>query len=664
MKRWFAILIFILSVLCGHTQNITVQRFFMDERDLTANTTGTLELDQNGQKCALVKIETTQTGFSFDVGSLGVVKTKQMVGEIWLYVPEGVKRITISHQQFGVLRDYDLGLTLKRAKTYIMRLSTNGTQNALSPVRTSQYVVFQLTPPNAIVELDGELLQSEGGTASKLVRFGTYNYRVNAANYLPEVGKVTIDDPNNKKIVEISLKPNLSQVTLTVDGDAEIWVNGEKKGIGSWTGTLGAGTYEFETRRAHHRSAIETRDILSGSTSQTIRLKAPTPIYGEADINSSPAMADIYIDGEKVGQTPQILSRLYVGEHNLQLSKEGYSDYIDIISIQEGKTFQLSPTLEPISSQISISSNNPKATLYIDDKDYGRASGKKNIASGIHTVRLTAEGWEDYTGTINVTDKQNRFHFSMKESKPKELSQTTLKGIVFDLTEKKNKEIKIGKVAFNMIYIEGGTFLMGSEDEEMPGWEKPVHSVTLSSYYLGETEVTQELWNSIMKKENNPSELKGDKQPVNNCSWDECQEFISKLNQRTGLNFRLPTEAEWEYAACGGEKSNGYIYSGSSILRDMAWFEQNTTKQHEVKTKSPNELGLYDMSGNVCEWCNDRYGTYSSAPQENPKGADVGEERVIRGGSWAHEAIYCRNKSRLSGLPTDKIPIIGLRLAL
>ena len=96
----------------------------------------------------------------------------------------------------------------------------------------------------------------------------------------------------------------------------------------------------------------------------------------------------------------------------------------------------------------------------------------------------------------------------------------------------------------------------------------------------------------------------------------------------------------------------------------MAWFEQNTTKQHEVKTKSPNELGLYDMSGNVCEWCNDRYGTYSSAPQENPKGADIGEERVIRGGSWAHEAIYCRNKSRLSGLPTDKMPIIGLRLAL
>ena len=146
-------------------------------------------------------------------------------------------------------------------------------------------------------------------------------------------------------------------------------------------------------------------------------------------------------------------------------------------------------------------------------------------------------------------------------------------------------------------------------DSEAYGDESPVHSVTLSSYYMGETEVTQALWKAVMG--NNPSRFKGDNLPVENVSWNDCQEFIRKLKQKTGKNFRLPTEAEWEYAARGGKKSNGYKYSGSNNIGSVAWYDDNSSNQiHAVKGKRLNELGLYDMSGNVWEWCSDWYGQY------------------------------------------------------
>ena len=164
----------------------------------------------------------------------------------------------------------------------------------------------------------------------------------------------------------------------------------------------------------------------------------------------------------------------------------------------------------------------------------------------------------------------------------------------------KNKTFTVNGVSFNLVYVAGGTFQMGSNVGDYD--EKPVHSVTLSDYYIGQTEVTQELWQAVMGS--NPSDFKGAKNPVNNVSWNDCQEFIIKLNRLTGGRFRLPTEAEWEYAARGGNKSRGYIFSGSDYLGSVAWYEDNSGDEvHPIGSKSANELGLYDMSGNVFEWC-------------------------------------------------------------
>ena len=220
------------------------------------------------------------------------------------------------------------------------------------------------------------------------------------------------------------------------------------------------------------------------------------------------------------------------------------------------------------------------------------------------------------------------------------------------------KVYTVNGVSFKMIAVKGGTFQMGSDD----GYNA-VHQVTLSDYYIGETEVTQELWNAVMGS--NPSHFTGNMQlPVEMVSWNDCQTFISRLNQLTGVTFRLPTEAQWEYAARGGNKSKGSIYSGSNEIDEVAWYWDNSSfTTHPVKTKAPNELGIYDMSGNVWEWCSDWYGDYSSAAQTDPTGPATGSSHVSRGGSWDYDASYCRVANRISLAPTFSYNFLGLRLA-
>ena len=226
-----------------------------------------------------------------------------------------------------------------------------------------------------------------------------------------------------------------------------------------------------------------------------------------------------------------------------------------------------------------------------------------------------------------------------------------------------NEIITVNGVSFKMIRVEGGTFQMGSNDGNDD--EKPVHEVTVSSFLIGETEVTQELWEAVMGS--NPSSFKGTNRPVEMVSWDDCKTFISKLNSLTGKTFRLPTEAEWEYAARGGNKSKSYTYSGSNTIVDVAWYYGNSgDTTYDVAMKSPNELGIYDMSGNVYEWCQDWYDSsyYYTSPANNPTGPSSGSDRVARGGAWCKTISSCRVTNRMPVPATYVDDCIGLRLAL
>ena len=234
----------------------------------------------------------------------------------------------------------------------------------------------------------------------------------------------------------------------------------------------------------------------------------------------------------------------------------------------------------------------------------------------------------------------------------------------------------VNGVMFKMVKVDGGTFTMGATPEQgtsAPDSEKPAHQVTLSAFSIGQTEVTQALWLAVMGS--NPSHYSGDSnRPVECISWNDCQTFIAKLNQMTGLQFRLPTEAEWEFAARGGNMSQGYIYAGSNNVDDVAWYKGNIPSQtsgtegygtQPIAQKQPNELGLYDMSGNVWEWCQDWYGNYTSDAQTNPTGPATGSTRVVRGGSWYNSyATNCRIPRRNGCQTTDADTYLGLRLAL
>lgn len=300
---------------------------------------------------------------------------------------------------------------------------------------------------------------------------------------------------------------------------------------------------------------------------------------------------------------------------------------------------------------VTFSCNVPSALLSIDGVPNGTASGTRFLKTGNHSVKVTADNYVDYTGTFAVNSSSRSVSVNLQEV-PVRFSDgvLTIKG-----------------VSYEMVWVEGGTFRMGATSEQgkdASSDEKPVHNVTLSGFYIGKTEVTQALWKMVM--DSNPSEFRGDNLPVENVSWDDCQEFIWKLRHLTGQNFRFPTEAEWEFACRGGNNSRGYKYSGSNYIDNVAWYNGNSGfKTHPVATKSPNELGIYDMSGNVWEWCSDWYHyKYSRGAQTNPEGPSKGWDRVCRGGSWYSDInasrLSCRHQDRT--YKTDKR--LGLRLAL
>ncbi len=258
--------------------------------------------------------------------------------------------------------------------------------------------------------------------------------------------------------------------------------------------------------------------------------------------------------------------------------------------------------------------------------------------------------WNNYEYSCEVSTRSRAYHGS---SSPR-------KGFRLALGE---ETFSVKGVTFKMVHVDGGTFIMGDSDDVLAD-AIPAHAVTLSDFCIGQTEVTQELWEAVM--DNNPSRITGNKKrPVESVSWSECQTFISKLNEITGKSFRFPTEAEWEFAASGGNKSTNCLYSGSNIINDVAWYSNNSHgTTHPVKQLSPNELGLYDMSGNVAEFCLDWYYRYSNQEQTNPIGPPSGNKRVCRGGDRQDWPADCRIIQRDEMDPLYNSPYVGLRLAM
>lgn len=250
------------------------------------------------------------------------------------------------------------------------------------------------------------------------------------------------------------------------------------------------------------------------------------------------------------------------------------------------------------------------------------------------------------------------------------------KGSTLVTVAKVYETISVGDCSFNMVLVEGGTFTMGATEDQgddTDSDEIPTHLVTLSDYYIGETEVTQKLWTVVMGE--GPIPYDGDQHPMKNLSYDDCILFIQKLNEMTGRHFHLPTEAQWEFAARGGNLSEHYMFAGSNDIDKVGWYADNSWNQgkkspdfgnHPVGSKKPNELGIYDMSGNVWEWCHDYYSKYTPEHQKDPSGLDNSSAsfRVNRGGSWDYIATSSRVSNRRNRTPDFRNFNLGMRLAL
>ncbi|MBQ0023423.1 MAG: SUMF1/EgtB/PvdO family nonheme iron enzyme [Prevotellaceae bacterium] len=341
--------------------------------------------------------------------------------------------------------------------------------------------------------------------------------------------------------------------------------------------------------------------------------------------------------------------------------KEGYRDVQKSVTLSEQQKLTVSlDALTPIQGNLSVSYRPIGADIYLDGKKSATTPYVFNgLLVGSHTIEIRKNGYASETKTVTVSEGQTAsLQGSLKEIASATTAQTANQNS--SSLSGNGQTFTVNGVSFTMIPVEGGTFIMG---ETATGWNA-YHSVTLSNYMIGETEVTQAFWRAVMGK--NPSKYKGNNRPVERVNWNDCQKFIDKLNSLTGKRFRLPTEAEWEYASKGGNNGCGNWYSGSNTIGEVAWYFGNSdgSGTHDVKTKSPNELGIYDMSGNVMEWCSDWYSSYSSSSQSNPTGVDSGTYRVCRGGGFLSSDDYCSSSKRQFILPDSRIFYHGLRLAL
>ena len=339
---------------------------------------------------------------------------------------------------------------------------------------------------------------------------------------------------------------------------------------------------------------------------------AAAPQSGTLGVSSSPTGAAVKVDGKYRGSTPLTIEGLAPGRYEVVVSAEGYESHTWTMQVKAGKTTSCHADLkkvataaaQPAPSALNVASVNPSV--------HSPASQSASTSAGVrmegNTLVFTSDGAEH---------------------------------------------------RYRMVYVGGGSYTMGCTSEQgddCKDWEKPAHSVSVGSFYMGQTEVTQALWKAVMGS--NPSHREGNNLPVEKVSWNDCQEFIRKLNSLTGRSFRLPTEEEWEYAARGGGSSRGHKYSGSNNLGSVAWYDDNSgSRTHPVGQKHANELGLYDMSGNVWEWC-------SSGWSDDYSSARSGSIRVVRGGGWSFSARRCRVSCRDNRALDHRLDYDGLRLVL
>ncbi len=461
---------------------------------------------------------------------------------------------------------------------------------------------------------------------------GEYTIKLTNQWYQTQTKKVSIIDERTVT-VNFIMKSLFAELTIKATAEATIYINGSRVSLTSWTGRVLEGTCKVKVEKVGYATQEFQLAIIAGKNQTLdIKLKAES---GDLEVLSEPQGAVVTIDGTIYGLTPIKIPSLPEKKYIVNIAKKGYTTIIKSVDVVGRKTTKVDVKLTS-GKQVAVTSEPSGAQIFIGDSLYGNTPKSIWLEYGEYLFKLT-KGNKVIVEKVSISFSSSAAHSFILKDTNDPMDQF-------------------------MVFVKGGTFRMGDTFNDGKKFEKPVHDVTVSDFYISKYEITQSLWEELMG--NSPSHFKDcDQCPVERVSWHDAQNFIKKLNVLTGKSYRLPTEAEWEFAARGGEKTKNHRYSGAYNINDVAWYSGNSgNKTNEVGQLKPNELGIYDMSGNVWEWCNDWFSSYSSTPEVNPKGPETGDGRVVRGGSWFGYIDANRLTFRGFDDPSNSRSYIGFRV--
>ncbi len=599
--------------------------------------------DINGNVCAGLKIVTDLTGFSYRSNN-GIVKIDKEPGRDVLYLSPDERVVEVYCTGFKPLKIYlyETGISLESRAVWKVEVTGDKKTDKI-PVN------IIVNPSDARIYINDEL-QQEGPTFQ--LSAGSHELRIEKDNYGTISEKIEVSATST--LFNYTLEPveQVPALFKSTPKGASIFVNNFDKGVTDKGVFLFPGAYDVKISLAGYIE--ETRRIevkQTGTNEFNFNLIKNS---GALTIKVFPAGAKVLIDREDYTGRTNI--ELFPGKHKIEVTAKGYNSFEEVINIEIGKTTnkninltaktgRLQFTVQPLEADVKLYRNNSLVEQWKGLKILG------NLIEGKYRIETSCPGYENKTKEINITE-----------------NKTTTEEIILEKGAAQSEQRTGGSAEENMVFVKGGWFEMGQPDPNIiyPGRtidEQPVHRVWVNNFYIGKYEVTFAEYDKFCeaterKKPSDEGWGRGNR-PVINVSWHDAKAYCEWSGGR------LPTEAEWEYAAKGGAKSRGYTFSGGNDIGNVAWYLDNSGKKtHPVGRKKPNELGIYDMTGNVWEWCNDWYRSdyYGKSSKKNPNGPSGGSDRVFRGGSQGKSKELARTSCRGKVSPESASVLIGFRI--
>lgn len=686
MKKAIFLLIFSLITQFLIAQQFEVVDFRHVPSDLAAIRYE--RVDVNGEKCAIIKVRSNIEGIRFDA-NLGIEGNPVFEdGEVWLYVSPGERRLKLMREGF-ITMDFNLPVRIEEASVYVLELKATLPDDPAAEVNLG-FIFIKSEPDGAEVFINGKPT-GRFTPYQQMYDAGEYAFELHKDMYFSYEGSFSIK-PNETTTLEPVLQPNFGflSVNSKPEPGATVVIDGRDYGITPLLiDKLAPGTYSLTLRKELFQS-LEQQFIIQQGETTTLDLTME-PLFGTVTVKTSPA-ADIFVNNQHKG-TGVWEGRMPLGNQMVEARIRNHQPESKRVLVEAGKHLDIEFALQPITGKLAVMSSPPEASIWINGKNHGNTPAIiTDMVIGDYDIILKKDGYGDTPGKVLIKENETtQLNLTLNTQSVPELKPAVAeKQIPEEKPETEETAIEpqkepqqtthsepaektsITDMGIEMVLVKGGTFDMGCTNEQKRDcWpnEEPAFQVTLSDYYIGKFEITQKQWREVMGS--NPRYLyftRCDDCPVESVSWNDAQEFIKKLNLATGKSYRLPTEAEWEFAARGGIRQASpplNRYAGSDRIRDVAYYYDNSgRKTHPAGSLQPNELGIYDMSGNVAEWCSNWFADYKRDSETNPRGPATGTLRVVRGGSWGNDARSCRITHRESRNPAEIYSRIGFRIAL